>query len=110
MRSLCQTPYRRKKTFARVSVQNFTECGCVGGAVGGAGGWAAPGTCGSRCGYLLWPFVALMGATCLTASLCQTPSFVIILRHGDSTTGRPNPPSTRPLTLRCVFGGRFVFA
>ncbi|XP_051903056.1 solute carrier organic anion transporter family member 2B1 isoform X1 [Hippocampus zosterae] len=66
----------REKTLARVSTQNFTECDCVGGA----GGWAAPGTCGGRCGHLLWPFVVLMAATCLTASLCQTPSFVIILR------------------------------
>ncbi|XP_077360957.1 solute carrier organic anion transporter family member 2B1 isoform X2 [Festucalex cinctus] len=57
-------------------VVNFTECRCVGGA----GGWAAPRTCGSGCGHLLLPFVVLMAATCLTASLCQTPSFVLILR------------------------------
>ncbi|XP_077402025.1 solute carrier organic anion transporter family member 2B1 isoform X2 [Vanacampus margaritifer] len=63
-------------TDTATKVINFTECRCVGGA----GGWAAPRTCGSGCGHLLLPFVVLMAATCLTASLCQTPSFVLILR------------------------------
>ncbi|XP_061606715.1 solute carrier organic anion transporter family member 2B1 isoform X1 [Phyllopteryx taeniolatus] len=57
-------------------VINFTECRCVGGA----GGSATPRTCGSGCGRFLLPFVVLMAASCLIASLCQTPSFVIILR------------------------------
>ncbi|XP_019727101.1 solute carrier organic anion transporter family member 2B1-like, partial [Hippocampus comes] len=74
--SPCRAGCIAMETDGANKVTNFTECGCVGGA----GGWAAPGTCGGRCGHLLWPFVVLMAATCLTASLCQTPSFVIILR------------------------------
>ncbi|KAK9537026.1 hypothetical protein VZT92_006764 [Zoarces viviparus] len=54
---------------------NYTECRCVGGL-----GSAAPGTCGSGCSELLFPFVALLGVTSFIASFSQTPSYMMILR------------------------------
>ncbi|XP_061658420.1 solute carrier organic anion transporter family member 2B1 isoform X2 [Syngnathoides biaculeatus] len=74
--SPCRAGCVSVEMYSAKKVINFTECRCVGEA----GGSATPGTCGSGCGRFLLPFVVLMAASCLIASLCQTPSFVIILR------------------------------
>nr|XP_061801127.1 solute carrier organic anion transporter family member 2B1-like [Nerophis lumbriciformis] len=78
--SPCRAGCLAAETDGADKVANFTDCRCVGGGGGGGGGSAAPGTCGGGCGRLLLPFVVMMAVTCFTASLSQTPSFVMILR------------------------------
>ncbi|KAM9332886.1 solute carrier organic anion transporter family member 2B1 isoform 2-T3 [Pholidichthys leucotaenia] len=56
-------------------VVNYTGCRCVGGY-----GFARPGTCGSGCPHLLFPFMVLLGITGFIASFSQTPSYMMILR------------------------------
>uniref|UniRef100_A0A1A8G446 Solute carrier organic anion transporter family member n=1 Tax=Nothobranchius korthausae TaxID=1143690 RepID=A0A1A8G446_9TELE len=59
-------------------ITNYTECRCVNGS-----SWARPGTCGSSCGHLLWPFVVLLGLTSFIAAFSKTPSYMLILRTVD---------------------------
>ncbi|XP_057676746.1 solute carrier organic anion transporter family member 2B1-like [Corythoichthys intestinalis] len=86
--SPCRAGCLAAETDGADKVANFTDCRCVGGGGGGGGGSAAPGTCGGGCGRLLLPFVVMMAVTCFTASLSQTPSFVMILRRENSQNGR----------------------
>ncbi|XP_046723806.1 solute carrier organic anion transporter family member 2B1 [Silurus meridionalis] len=60
------------------SSQNYTNCACVGPV--GSPGSAVKGPCGNNCSHLLIPFMVFSSLTCFLASLCQTPSFMMILR------------------------------
>ncbi|XP_008331619.1 solute carrier organic anion transporter family member 2B1 isoform X2 [Cynoglossus semilaevis] len=78
-RSPCHAGCTSRETDASGRITNYTDCGCVTGS-----GSASPGTCGSGCSHLLLPFMLLLGVTCLIASFSQTPSYMMILRTGDS--------------------------
>ncbi|XP_030648530.1 solute carrier organic anion transporter family member 2B1 [Chanos chanos] len=59
-------------------VLGYENCACVG--AGDALGSASPGTCGSGCAHLIFPFMVLSSLTCFVASFAHTPSFMMILR------------------------------
>ncbi|XP_078078781.1 solute carrier organic anion transporter family member 2B1 [Mustelus asterias] len=56
-------------------VANYTDCSCVS-----AQGLVKPGTCGSGCYKLLLPFMFFLTLAGFVATLCQTPSFMLVLR------------------------------
>uniref|UniRef100_UPI00398F838B solute carrier organic anion transporter family member 2B1-like isoform X1 n=3 Tax=Pristiophorus japonicus TaxID=55135 RepID=UPI00398F838B len=56
-------------------VVNYTNCACVA-----AENWVKPGTCGTGCYKLLLPFMFFLTLTAFVATLCQTPSFMLVLR------------------------------
>ncbi|XP_062868011.1 solute carrier organic anion transporter family member 2B1 isoform X2 [Trichomycterus rosablanca] len=60
------------------SEMNYTDCACVGS--NGSPNYAVVGSCGNGCSHLIIPFMVLSSLTCFLASLCQTPSFMMILR------------------------------
>ncbi|KAM8741427.1 solute carrier organic anion transporter family member 2B1 [Acanthopagrus schlegelii] len=74
-RSPCHAGCSSMETDSSNKATNYTECRCVGGL-----GFALPGTCGSGCSHLLFPFMALLGVTSFIASFSQTPSYMMILR------------------------------
>nr|XP_020442879.1 solute carrier organic anion transporter family member 2B1-like [Monopterus albus]XP_020442880.1 solute carrier organic anion transporter family member 2B1-like [Monopterus albus] len=74
-RSPCHAGCTAMEMDANKTVTNYTKCRCVGHL-----GYASPGTCGSGCAHLLYPFVALLGLTSFVASFSQTPSYMMILR------------------------------
>ncbi|XP_037604340.1 solute carrier organic anion transporter family member 2B1 [Sebastes umbrosus] len=75
-RSPCHAGCVAVETDPHNKTTNYTECRCVGGSLGSA----SPGTCGSGCSHLLVPFVALLGITSFICAVCQTPSYMMILR------------------------------
>ncbi|KAM3601098.1 uncharacterized protein V6R79_007617 [Siganus canaliculatus] len=75
-RSPCHAGCVAMEMDADNKVVNYTQCECVGGGFG----FASPGTCGSGCSNLLFPFMALIGVTGFVASFSQTPSYMMILR------------------------------
>lgn len=54
---------------------NYSNCSCVPGD-----GQVEPGTCGTNCSHLLPPFIFFLTLTGFVATLCQTPSFMLVLR------------------------------
>ncbi|XP_041054491.1 solute carrier organic anion transporter family member 2B1 isoform X2 [Carcharodon carcharias] len=56
-------------------VVNYTDCSCVP-----AQNLVKPGTCGSGCYQLLPPFIFFLTLAAFVATLCQTPSFMLVLR------------------------------
>ncbi|XP_072333551.1 solute carrier organic anion transporter family member 2B1-like isoform X2 [Scyliorhinus torazame] len=56
-------------------VVNYTNCSCVSTQA-----LVKPGTCGSGCYRLLLPFMFFLTLTAFVATLCQTPSFMLVLR------------------------------
>ncbi|XP_043928627.1 solute carrier organic anion transporter family member 2B1 [Protopterus annectens] len=59
-------------------VSNYVNCSCI--VSDNSKPDAQPGTCGSGCSHLLYPFVGLSALAGFVASLSQTPSFMLILR------------------------------
>uniref|UniRef100_A0A8C8SE51 Solute carrier organic anion transporter family member n=1 Tax=Pelusios castaneus TaxID=367368 RepID=A0A8C8SE51_9SAUR len=59
-------------------VLNYTNCRCI--FANGTEGSASPGTCGTNCFHLLFPFVILSCLAGILASTSHTPSFMLILR------------------------------
>ncbi|XP_069748270.1 solute carrier organic anion transporter family member 2B1 isoform X2 [Narcine bancroftii] len=60
---------------AQGKVTNYTHCRCVSDHQ-----LVLPGTCGTGCYHLLLPFMFFLTLTGFVATLCQTPSFMLVLR------------------------------
>ncbi|XP_048388911.1 solute carrier organic anion transporter family member 2B1 isoform X1 [Stegostoma tigrinum] len=56
-------------------VVSYTNCSCVSAQT-----LVKPGTCGSGCYELLLPFMIFLTLAGFVATLCQTPSFILVLR------------------------------
>ncbi|XP_038674778.1 solute carrier organic anion transporter family member 2B1 [Scyliorhinus canicula] len=56
-------------------VVNYTNCSCISTQA-----LVKPGTCGSGCYRLLLPFMFFLTLAAFVATLCQTPSFMLVLR------------------------------
>ncbi|XP_051881646.1 solute carrier organic anion transporter family member 2B1 [Pristis pectinata] len=73
--SPCHAGCQNVEVNAQRKIVNYTNCGCVPDPA-----VVKPGTCGTGCYHLLLPFMFFLTLTGFVATLCQTPSFMLVLR------------------------------
>ncbi|XP_059819616.1 solute carrier organic anion transporter family member 2B1 [Hypanus sabinus] len=73
--SPCHAGCRNVVLDAERVVKNYSNCSCAPDP-----SRVSPGTCGTGCYHLLLPFMFFLTLTGFVATLCQTPSFMLVLR------------------------------